>query len=300
MVGAFAVIVCASLVVTLQFSRARHRELALGMARAFFQTMVAARRWSAEQGGLYVPVTPTLQPNPYLEDPLRDVSTTGGMRLTKVNPAYMTRLISAEIAAAAGVRYRLTSLKPIRPGNAPDAWETAALESFERGVTEMTEVVGTGETETYRYVAPLAVEEACMQCHAAQGYEVGDVRGGLSVSFPYRPFSVATASDWGRLIAAHAIVLVLGLLLLATLGRRLVAAVSGLTASIERIEALEGMLPICAGCKSIRVDDVAGGDPRWVSVEAYLGDKTHTTFSHGLCPDCVAELYPSLQSRRNG
>ena len=35
----------------------------------------------------------------------------------------------------------------------------------------------------FRYMAPLFVEESCLQCHADQGYKVGDVRGGISVWF---------------------------------------------------------------------------------------------------------------------
>ena len=30
-------------------------------------------------------------------------------------------------------------------------------------------------------MAPLHVEEACLQCHAKQGYKVGDIRGGISI-----------------------------------------------------------------------------------------------------------------------
>ena len=35
-----------------------------------------------------------------------------------------------------------------------------------------------------RLLRPLYVEESCLPCHAAQGYKVGQVRGGLSVSVP--------------------------------------------------------------------------------------------------------------------
>ena len=36
-----------------------------------------------------------------------------------------------------------------------------------------------------RYMAPLKVQESCLGCHAKQGYQVGDIRGGLSVSQHY-------------------------------------------------------------------------------------------------------------------
>ncbi len=52
-------------------------------------------------------------------------------------------------------------------------------------------------------------------------------------------------------------------------------------------ETLQGILPICARCKKIRVE---GGDPQdqstWKAVENYISEKTHVGFSHGLCPEC--------------
>jgi len=60
-----------------------------------FSRLSSPAAGNALHGGVYVPVTESTQPNPYLEDPLRDVVTTDGLKLTKLNPAYMTRLISA-------------------------------------------------------------------------------------------------------------------------------------------------------------------------------------------------------------
>ena len=40
------------------------------------------------------------------------------------------------------------------------------------------------ENNKYNLIGPLFVEESCMQCHAEQGYKVGDLRGGLRVSVP--------------------------------------------------------------------------------------------------------------------
>ncbi|GAB4264399.1 MAG: hypothetical protein Kow0092_16050 [Deferrisomatales bacterium] len=52
---------------------------------------------------------------------------------------------------------------------------------------------------------------------------------------------------------------------------------------------LRGLIPICAACKKIRRDDQA-----WQALEAYISDRSHAEFTHSLCPDCVAELYPDL------
>ncbi|HEC62207.1 MAG TPA: PAS domain S-box protein [bacterium] len=56
------------------------------------------------------------------------------------------------------------------------------------------------------------------------------------------------------------------------------------TASAE-IKTLSGIIPICAMCKKIRDDE-----GYWKQVEVYVRDHTEAEFSHGLCPDCVAEM----------
>lgn len=158
--------------------------LALNTARAFFQQVVLTRSWNAHHGGVYVPVTSATRPNPYLDDPERDLQTVQGITLTKVNPAYMTRQLSELAREESEVQFHITSLKPIRPGNAPDPWERESLERFESGVHEVGESFHDGDTWKFRYMAPLRTERACLKCHEKQGYREGDVRGGISVVLP--------------------------------------------------------------------------------------------------------------------
>lgn len=58
------------------------------------------------------------------------------------------------------------------------------------------------------------------------------------------------------------------------------------------VDAIDGLLPICAHCKKIREDDGS-----WVSIEKYITEHSEAEFSHGLCPDCVKELYPQYAER---
>ncbi|MBP7394959.1 MAG: ATPase [Zoogloea sp.] len=62
-------------------------------------------------------------------------------------------------------------------------------------------------------MAPLKVQESCMSCHARQGYKVGDIRGGLSVSQRLAPIEAATRAGVQQTVLAHAaaFVLVFGL-----------------------------------------------------------------------------------------
>lgn len=56
---------------------------------------------------------------------------------------------------------------------------------------------------------------------------------------------------------------------------------------------LEGLIPICAKCKDIR--DKNGS---WLSIENYLKTRSNLEFSHGLCPDCIKELYPQYYKEK--
>ena len=71
-----------------------------------------------------------------------------------------------------------------------------------------------------------------------------------------------------------------------------------LAAALAQVKKLSGLLPICANCKKIRND--AG---YWQNVEIYIHEHSEADFSHGMCPDCMQELYPDLydklESRRN-
>ena len=170
---------------------------ALEGARNMFRMVMLTRQWNAEHGGVYVEVSPRTPPNPHLKVPHRDVTTTDGRRLTLVNPAYMTRQIAEIAHKDNGVTFHITSLRPIRPANAPDYWEQNALRAFEEGKKEAQAILPDTSGQLFRYMAPLLVSEACMPCHRSQGYRVGDVRGGISVSIPFAAF--AAASDGLRL-----------------------------------------------------------------------------------------------------
>jgi len=50
-----------------------------------------------------------------------------------------------------------------------------------------------------------------------------------------------------------------------------------------------GFLPICASCRKVRNE--AG---EWQSLERYVAEHSPTTFSHGLCNDCISKLYPEV------
>lgn len=68
--------------------------------------------------------------------------------------------------------------------------------------------------------------------------------------------------------------------------------------ALEEIKTLKGILPICSNCKKIRLEN---SDPKnqnsWIILENYISRKTDAKFSHGLCPECMYELYPEFVSK---
>jgi soluble cytochrome b562 len=63
--------------------------------------------------------------------------------------------------------------------------------------------------------------------------------------------------------------------------------------ALSHIKKLEGVLPICAQCKRIRLQGHKSKNPRsWVKIESYLSTRTDAKFSHTICPDCMKKLYP--------
>jgi integral membrane sensor domain MASE1 len=63
--------------------------------------------------------------------------------------------------------------------------------------------------------------------------------------------------------------------------------------SLDHLKTLRGLLPICAWCKKIRND--LG---YWEEVESYITNHSDATFTHGICPTCVAKHNDQLAARR--
>ena len=174
-------------------------------AKTLFDNAVLTRAWVAKQGGVFVEKRGHVETNMYLSQIQGlevDIETIDNKVFTLRNPALVTRELS-ELGIERGEAFKLhiTSLRPINPNNSPIKWETKALQSFEQGMTESAIIDTEDSVEMYRYMAPLITTDACLQCHVHQGYQVGDVRGGISVSIPMTHARVAiTHMRWQFLL----------------------------------------------------------------------------------------------------
>ncbi len=213
-------IILASCLRNLSFTREGVTLSATTEARTACDKDLLYRRWVAIHGGVYVTVDDKTPPNPYLKVPERDINTPSGRRLTLVNPAYMTRQVHELGREYAGVQGHITSLNPLNPGNAPDPWERKALEKIATGKNEVVELLGNDKPRL-RYMRRLLTEKECLKCHAAQGYHVGDVRGGISVTVPLSENFALLRKAYIFIIGSHLFIWLIGFTALTLGGGRL-------------------------------------------------------------------------------
>lgn len=201
--------ISASLVIALSLSasflglairnRTLIKEQILERSRAHFCDVQLYRRWNSNYGGVYVEKKEGIESNPYLINP--DIEALDGKKYTKKNPALMTREVS-EYAKASGIyEFHITSLNLLNPKNKANDVEAEALQLFENGSKEFFREIEKDGKKLFMYMAPLPVEPGCMPCHKHQGYEVGMVRGGVSVLFPIHEIEQQLANQNATIVA---------------------------------------------------------------------------------------------------
>ncbi|MDH5570578.1 MAG: DUF3365 domain-containing protein [Gammaproteobacteria bacterium] len=274
--------------------------LALERGRYTFKIIEATRFWLAEHGVAYVARSKATPSNPYLDVPEKNISTPSGIELTAINPAYMTRQLTEILRNKHNLLVHLTSLKPINPGNVADPWETRALTQFEDDEEEKLELIQNNKKDLVRYMAPLYVKSACMECHEKQGYKIGDVRGGISVTFDFAPFLKSTTAQRQNIHNIHmtgwTILSILTVITLRLIRRHELTLEHArdhaehlvkertreLQTALDEIKSLKGIIPICSYCHKIRDDEGA-----WERMESYISKHSDASFSHGICPECM-------------
>lgn len=70
---------------------------------------------------------------------------------------------------------------------------------------------------------------------------------------------------------------------------------SELQEALASVRTLRGLLPICAWCRKVRADD-----GYWSELEAYVAERSHAQFSHGICPECMRQFETGQEPRGKG
>jgi sigma-B regulation protein RsbU (phosphoserine phosphatase) len=113
--------------------------------------------------------------------------------------------------------------------------------------------------------------------------ETSDITAGLDAGaddYVVKPFQAAE-------LKARAQVGMRMVALQESMARRL----ADLEQALANVKQLRGLLPMCAYCKKIRVDD-----SYWQQLEGYLSDHSDAEFSHGICPECFPSVIDDMHS----
>ncbi|WP_331774124.1 HD domain-containing phosphohydrolase [Sulfurospirillum sp. 1612] len=190
-------------------------ELALNEAKVSVQKDFAYRSWVSSHGGVYVPITLRTPPNPYLKNiKNRDVTTNDGQSLTLMNPSYTLSQMMHDYTELYGIRTKITSSKLMNPKNKPDPWEAKALKIVEKSKLPFYEKSNINHHQYLRYLGPMITQQSCLKCHGIQGYKIGDVRGGVSISIPLKNAYENAYNQSFRSVAFGCIVWLFGLVLI--------------------------------------------------------------------------------------
>jgi len=76
---------------------------------------------------------------------------------------------------------------------------------------------------------------------------------------------------------------------------RLLSHAKDLQNSLDHIETLQGILPICSFCKKVRDDK-----NYWQQVDDYIASHTNAQVTHSICPECMETHYPGIHKKVTG
>jgi hypothetical protein len=119
-------------------------------------------------------------------------------------------------------------------------------------------------------------------------------RAGYFLAHPQLNFQSATTMNYLLFLSAQVTALSAGLTFIVInseriqlerneANARLTSTVALLQKSLGEIKILEGIIPICSYCKSVRVVDSSD----WKRIDEYISTHSNAQFSHGVCPTCL-------------
>jgi PAS domain S-box-containing protein len=207
----WTIIVLGSLMMQWLENRRVVHELARFAAVSTFDRDILYRRWAAQYGGVYLAQTDETSLNSYLKKEDRDILTTTGVRLMRVNPEYITQQVYDLAKNQSGVGGQITSLHMMDSTTVPDAWEKISLERFQAGMKDTNSLEEIGGSLYLRYMHTLQVEPSCLRCHSEQGFKVGENRGGISINVPLAPYYASQRIEFISVASGHGILWAFGL-----------------------------------------------------------------------------------------
>lgn len=182
-----------------QSEKEQHLNQIHAQADALLSEMALIRNWVASYNGVW-----TEAPGDFYLD-----QEDGYYRKS---PAMVTKELSRLSNETSNYRFHITSLMLTNPENVPDQFEHDALIHFEEDFEPVASFYNMDGESFYRLMIPLEVKKSCLECHGDQGYEVGDIRGGLTVMISTKEMD-AVLKDSRRFLTLSAVGIV-GLVML--------------------------------------------------------------------------------------
>lgn len=226
-------------IIAIRFDNQIEKQL-LSTVRAVYNNIVLTRQWVSDHEGVFILKKPGDQTNPFLLHP--ELLTETGDTLALRNPALVTRELS-ELSNLTGqeITFHLTSLNYVNPANKPDEFEERALIFFMDSVKlkKSFEFYQNEKIENktfFRYFAPLYTEESCLSCHSRHGYELGDLRGGISILMPADEYVKAKREHLFFLISTALLtILALSIPIFLAIKRSVIKPLSSIADAAQRI-----------------------------------------------------------------
>ncbi len=184
------------------------------------------RQWASSVGGVFVREEHALSLNSLEEEERVSAARSNGeiLRLISVTPIHLLLAIQGASnkeshRQESGSRERLTSNQLRNIDNAPDDWETRALEALNKGGEMVAEALPKkGGHGLMRVMIPMRMEEECLECHRDTLVPVGGLRGGASVSINLNAYRAAQEPTWRAIQYWHLGIWILGLAGFVTFG----------------------------------------------------------------------------------
>ena len=208
-------IIIASMFWNYQSAQRQSVELASNVAQAYIYRDIALRHWGASHGGVYVPRSEHIKPNPLLSHISdRDVVTPSGKKLTLINPVHILTQVMNEYNELPVPKSKVTAFPEILLNpqqNMPDQWELSALNAFKNGAKSKKEVVKIDDTPHLRLMIPLFITTECLHCHSNQSYKEGDLSGALGVAVPMTPYLNAKKESLSYIYLSYGFLWIIGI-----------------------------------------------------------------------------------------
>lgn len=188
---------------------------------------------------------------------------------------------------------RYTNLEPRKKASLSDEYETAAIVSFADGAsTEKYGVDRYDDQEVFRYVAPIYLQESCLDCHGSpkgepdvtgfpkEGMQVGDLIGVTSIITPIDLYMSGIQDNVMNQIGYFSFIMIMVILIVyLSITRMITRPLSQVEQAVEQVE---------NGNFEVSLDDIGGN-----------GEIKDLAVKFDLMAEQLRNLYNNLESQVN-